>query len=83
MLIETILVRVPCAVDGKRLSAGFGHAVFRIALTVTLLPEPGIAEALKLASSTPASINRLSESIVILVSFVVVLFLIVRVRGYQ
>ena len=40
MLIETILVRVPCAVDGKRLSAGFGHAVFRIALTVTLLPEP-------------------------------------------
>ncbi|KDT34530.1 hypothetical protein AB17_2074 [Escherichia coli 3-105-05_S1_C1] len=47
MLIETILVRVPCAVDGKRLSAGFGHAVFRIALTVTLLPEPRDSRGIK------------------------------------
>jgi hypothetical protein len=41
MLVETILVRISCAVDGKHLPTGIGHAVFRIALAIALLPESG------------------------------------------
>lgn len=39
MLIEIILVRVFCVVDGKRFFVGFGYVVFRIVLIVILLLE--------------------------------------------
>lgn len=41
VLVNTVLVRISRAVDGKHLSAGIRHTVFRIALTVPLLPESG------------------------------------------
>ncbi|BBV18529.1 hypothetical protein OIPHN330_41660 [Citrobacter freundii] len=39
LLVNTVLVRIFRAVDGKHLSAAIRHTVFRIALTVPLLPE--------------------------------------------
>jgi hypothetical protein len=47
MLVETILVRISSAVDGKHLPTGIGHAVFRIALTIALLPEPRDSRGIK------------------------------------
>lgn len=78
VLVNTVLVRISRAVDGKHLSAGIRHTVFRIALTVPLLPESGTAEAVKLANIVLASTNRLSERIFIYVSF-----LVVFIPGYQ
>ena len=39
VLVNTVLVRIFRAVDGEHLSAAIRHTVFRIALTVPLLPE--------------------------------------------
>lgn len=47
MLVETILVRISCTVDSESLPAGICYAAFRIALAVTLLPQPGNRRGIK------------------------------------